>query len=331
MRKWMLMLLVCLVAGTRLPAESGPGQWEQLMLQARAAFKDGHYAESDKLYGSAATACETAGIRDERFARSLYELAMVRQAEGRVEEASNLYQRGIAILENIPDRSPSELGDVWQALAATYLQRRLFAKAENASQRALDIESAAPTPRANRISEDLTTLAAIDQFEGKYAEAETVLDRAEALADKAPKDGSLNSVLLLANLGTLFRDRGKPDEAEDAFRRGLAALNGTEDRSGLLLAAHLWNNIGAIEFGRNEYGKAEGAFSRALEIIAKGIPLGPAGVAKVMRNYAACLRRKGNKAEARRMESKAAELARNLPQDRERELVVDVTEFERPR
>lgn len=79
------------------------------------------------------------------------------------------------------------------------------------------------------------------------------------------------------------------------------------------------------------YPDAAVSFQRAVNLIEKGTPLRPGEVAEILREYAACLRKLGDKNQARNIEITAAALLSDHPEDPNRGMVVDVTELSQSR
>jgi hypothetical protein len=95
------------------------------------------------------------------------------------------------------------------------------------------------------------------------------------------------------------------------------------------LAVQLWDNLGQIYFEQKQYRTAADSFARSVEGIGKGAQLVPGVIASIERAYAQCLRKTGEKAQAKRLESMAADVEAAAPPARERDLQVDVAQLAR--
>jgi tetratricopeptide (TPR) repeat protein len=286
--------------------------WVVIMLHGAAALEAGRQAEADAWYESAVKVCEDSVLGGERFAHSLYSLGVVRQAEGRLEEAENLMRRALGVFESPAVRKTAEIVDAWRTLATNYSSRRLYQKAESAARRALEIETAAAVPRADRVVGILSTLAAILLQQSRYAESAEALERAEGFLERVPQHSLLHA-LLLNNLGGLQRRIGHDAKAVNTFSRGVALVDRTTDPWTLVLAVQLWCNLGVIYYEQKQYARAAEPLSRAVEAIDKGAPLGSELAASVLRAYALCLRKVGGKARARQLEARATALESSVP------------------
>jgi tetratricopeptide (TPR) repeat protein len=326
--------LLCLIVAVLLPvlAYAAPGripgtpQFDNLIARARAAFANQNYGQADVMYSAAIRSRESAGPGDDRLVTSLYELGVLREIEGRSSASSNLFLRAIAILEKSAPAGNYDLSDLWAALAKSYYSRHLYAKAQSGCRRALEIESAARPPRDFRVAMLFSDLGAVYEAERKYPEAEAALKRGLAALGSDTKTNRLEAATLSNNIGAIYLQEGLFDEAEDAFRRGLTLLDLAGQGDGLV-AAYLLNSLGSTAFRRGDYSGAAAWFGKSAALIDGGAPVGPTFHASVLRSYALCLRKLGKKSEAHELEHKSSALRASVPEDRERQMVVDASEL----
>jgi len=316
-----LSLPVCLFS-------AGSGRNPDRLLQAaRIALQSGDFAQADELYTSAIPDLEAAGPADIRLAPSLVELGAARAAEGRCQQAVDLIVRGIHLLDAAPQSGASQRSEAWEELAKAYHCQRQYSKAEQALSRALDIEHNAPSPRPDRLVELLAGQGMVYQSERKFAQAETVFRSAQSVLDRSPRVNPLEAALLLNNHGLLLRLTGRTAESEATFRRGLALVESaaTPDPG---MEASLLDNLASLDLARKQYHDAAVFFSNALRLIDRGTSLPPRTAAQILHDYALCLRKLGDRDQAKSLDTRAAALQSSQP-DGDPSLVVDVAELSR--
>jgi tetratricopeptide (TPR) repeat protein len=298
---------------------------DQLLQAARTARLHGNYVEAGELYTSTIRDLEAAGVADVRLARLLVELGGVRGVQGRCQQAADLFLRGVRILEAGDQPDPFERSEAWEELAKAYSCERQFSKAEPALRHAFDSEQSAPAPRQDRLLEILASQGAVYETERRLGEAETVFERARSILDKNPRVDSMQAALLLNNLGMLYRMMGRNPDSEAAFRRGLAFADAAATPSpGMEIS--LLDNLASLSLASKQYGEAAAHFERAVRLLDRGTPLPSGAAGRMLRDYAACLRKLGNRSQARALDARSAALLRSQT-DGDSRLVVDATEL----
>ena len=328
MQRFVILGLMCLCGvppGGRLNAADG----ERQIARARDAFQGGRYAEADGLYASAIRQEEAAGAAIEKTARALYELGTVRRIEGRCDEATDLIRRGIRMLSAAPHPDPEELSRLWQTLADAYRCRARHLDALHAYSQAWDLEAGVPAPDRQRLVDILSGQVVNYLSLGRHDESEAAFARIQALADEKRLE-PLQQAAILNNLGTLRRLEGRLPEAEAAFRQGLLQVENnaaTADPT----AVYLSSNLGMLVLERKAYQEAKSLFARSMSLIEAGAEVPPEDLPQLLRNYAVCLQKMGQKGEARKLLARAGTLEREFPSDRLPRAPVSVDELVRAR
>lgn len=301
----------------------------QLIQAARSALESGNFERAGAMYTSVVRDLEGAGVTDDRLASSLVDLGRVRTIEGRCGEASNLILRGIRILDATPRPDSFERSEAWEAMAKAYDCQRQYSKAEQTLNRALDIERSAKSPRPNHLAELLASLGGVYQYEHKFDQAVAAFRGAQLVVDRNPKVDSDQRLLLLNNFGSLLRQMGRYSESESTFREGMAfAETATASRPELLVA--LEYNLASLEVTRKRFREAAGLFEKAVRLLDKGTSLPPRSAGELLRDYAACLRKLGDRGQAQVLEMRSAALLSSQPDGNGR-VVVDVSQLTRPK
>jgi len=302
--------------------EPDPGQLTQA---AGSAFQSGNFALAGELCTAAIRDLEAAGVTDHRLASSLLNLGRVREVQGRCGEASDLFLRAIRILEAAPQPDPFQRSDAWGALAKAYNCQHQYSKAELALRRALEIEQSAPAPRSDQLVELLAGQGGVYEAEGKFAEAEAAFLRAQSLLNQDPRVDSNRAALLLNNLGALRRLMGRYVESEAAFLQGLSLAEAAATWD-LGLEVGLLYNLAALDVERKQFREAANHFAKAVRLLDNTTSLPPRTIGDLLRNYAACLRKVGDRRQATTLDTRAAALLNSQPDGNGR-LIVDVTEL----
>ena len=139
----------------------------------------------------------------------------------------------------------------------------------------------------------------------------------------------MEAALLLNNLGLLLRLMGRDADSEATFRRGLGLVQAaTTPVPGMEVS--LLYNLASLDLARKQFREAAGRFAAAVRLLDNGASLPPRAAAQILREYAACLRKLGERRQAKSLDTKSAALLSSQPEGNER-LIVDVTELAPPK
>jgi len=107
-------------------------------------------------------------------------------------------------------------------------------------------------------------LAQSARTRGHYARAERLFRWALRAAERALGPADIEVAAALNNLGVLYKDQGRYDEAESVYQRARAILVAREEES--LELATLYHNLGGLEHARGRCARGEPLARRGLEI-----------------------------------------------------------------
>jgi CHAT domain-containing protein len=158
------------------------------------------------------------------------------------------------------------------------------------------------------VANTLLHLAVVDLKWDKFDKAEEHLNRALGLAEEmAP--ASIQTTLILSNLGVLFEDRGDLAIAEEYYLKGLAI----EEKyfPNTLDLAHVLTAVGTLAHQRGDLARAEAYHRRALAIAEKLGTITPY-VVDILRNLGECVLDRGDSSSAEKFQKRALELAEKL-------------------
>jgi CHAT domain-containing protein/tetratricopeptide (TPR) repeat protein len=217
---------------------------------ARVYLLQGRYAESEENSKRAVAMYEqNKGADAPETAEVLHNLAQTYQAQGRYAEALNVFQRELSIYQKHKING-SELSQsyILNNMGNIYVTQRRFGDGENAYKQALAIQ--AGIAKVGRY-DPATSLATLEVIPGRN-------DR--------------NTARYLGNLGGLYEQEGRLDEAETLLTRSLALYEKTAGPEAIETVNPL-TNLGNVYWSRRDFDRAEKDYQRALAIQQK--VLGP--------------------------------------------------------
>jgi tetratricopeptide (TPR) repeat protein len=304
-------------------------EWNQFMLAGRAAADSLRLTEADQNFSSAVSMTDDSGRHNILLARSLVELAAVRELTGRFPDAVRLVTRSIGILGAAPDSDPAELATAWEGLGHAHLGIGTYASAVRAFLRALEITAALKTTPVAEVIATLSGLSAAYRAQHRYRDAEAALTRAQAIQANTPNADPWVDAFLLTSLGNLYLWEHRFPQAEAALLRGQSLLENpvgpahkTEPRDDAA-AAYLTYNLASLYLRQKRYRESETLFAKSLAHAEKGVPVLQADMARILQGYARSLQKLGHKDDAKRLEAKAQALG--FTDRSPNELQVDVT------
>ncbi len=189
-------------------------------------------------------------IADRTVGIRLVDDAEKARREGRLVQASALYDDAVSYVTKQYGTHSAKLADILDARAGLYMDEKHYDLAESdlLRSRMLRLELFGLNNRANAVSEH--RLGAFYTDQAKFAEAEHCLQRALSISEKSASDSTENtdliaSVLLrvhgpsdpetasiLSDLGWLYNKQGSYDRSESAYKRALSL------RQAVLIPSH---------------------------------------------------------------------------------------------
>jgi tetratricopeptide (TPR) repeat protein len=139
-------------------------------------------------------------------------------------------------------------------------------------------------------------LAQSARARGDYTTAERLFRLALRTAEGVLGPGDAEVAAVLNNLGVLYKDQGRYDEAERLYQRARAILVAREEES--LDLATLYHNLGGLEHARGRCARGEPLARRGLEIRERALGPGHPDVAADAAALAAILDGAGKREEA---------------------------------
>lgn len=252
----------------------------------------GRYEEADRLLQSALVALESVGQDQTREATELLnQLASVRHAQGKYDDAQDLYTRALTIRRSAAG-SDLVVAESLGGLADTHIVNGEFLEAESLERQALDIRREILGTEHEDTASSLNDLGIALARQERWDEAEPLYR--ESLAIKTRLYGEEHPAVAQAvnNLGMFFHRRGDSESAEPLLRRALE-LNRTIFGEEHPEVSTSLNNVALVVLKRGDFDTAAEMFQRVLELDRKLLGEGHPYVAGTERSLGDTLMKAG--------------------------------------
>jgi tetratricopeptide (TPR) repeat protein len=193
-------------------------------------------------------------------------------------------------------------------LAALYATTGKYTEAERRLKETLVVLEDKLGDEHPLVARNLSNLGVLYYKLTRCKEAEPLFQRALAILEKTYAPENARVAVGLTNLATVYAQLGDYPQAESLFRRALSILKTSRSQSPYL--ATVDQNLGALYLRQGDYLQAETYCHRALEGMEKAYGPDHPDVAGALRAYAAVLRKERRKAEAKKLEKRAALIER---------------------
>jgi CHAT domain-containing protein/tetratricopeptide (TPR) repeat protein len=236
-------------------------------------------------------------------ARELAELA-------RYDEAILLNERSLAILEKEVGKEDFIVFPVLNNLAAMYVEKGDYVRAEPLYLRSLAIGEKLLGPEDVFVANVVNNLALLYQAKSEYQRAEMLLLRALKIREKGFGPDSTEVAVSLNNVAEFYRERGESGDfarAELLYLRALAIKEKTLGADDPSLATTL-GNIALLYQYKGEFDRAEPLHRRALAILEKARGGNHPDVALVLNNLAQLYETRGDFAKGEPLLKRALEI-----------------------
>src|SRR4051812_46619671 len=205
-------------------ARGGPGLRSELLVQQSALrAREGRFQDAIELSARALALAEQAARDNPRLPSILNNLAEYQNQTGRYEEALQNVRRSLAIREKTLPPGHPDFANAYNTLGNIEANRNRPPEAAAAFERAIEIERQQYGPKHWLVGGALMGLASAHQAQGHFDLAlrydREALDIFQARNPEDPNIGAL-----LVNVGEVLRLQGKPAEALESYRKGLAVL-----------------------------------------------------------------------------------------------------------
>jgi tetratricopeptide (TPR) repeat protein len=212
-------------------------------------------------------------------------------------QAEPLYQRALAIREQVLGPQHPDTALSLNNLAFLYYNQGKYAEAEPLYQRALTIREQVLGPQHPDTANSLNNLAVLYANQGKYEQAEPFSQRALTISEQVLGPQHRATARSLNNLAELYRKQGKYAEAEPLYQRALIISEQVLGPQHPDTARYL-NNLAFLYEDQGKYAEAEPLYQRALAIKEQVLGLQHPSTATSLNNLAGFYEGQGKYAEA---------------------------------
>jgi CHAT domain-containing protein len=240
---------------------------------------------------------------------------LVSQAKARLDqrkydEAADLYQRALTMLERDPDKNRAYIIDTLSNLARTYEFQSRYVEAVDLRKRAVALgEGTIGRDKGVGLASSLNDLAMTYYLLGRYAEAEPLNERALSIRESALGRSHRDVAVSVNNLAQVYERLGRRDDAVALHRRAIAIdEKAPGGEQGLAIAL---NNLAVVDLKIGRQAEAEQLTKRALAIQQKArLPDGL--VAQSLNNLAVAYRQLGRAGEGEPLLKRAIAIKEQL-------------------
>ena len=158
--------------------------WDSYIDEGSKAYSEQDFVEAEKQYVAALKEAEKFGPQDSRLITSLDALASVYEAQQKWVEAEPLYQRTLALQENLLGLEHPDVADNLNNLAIVYKAQGKYSEAEALYTRELAIWENVLGPEHLKVATTMENYASLLRLMNRKDEADLLGARAKAILSK---------------------------------------------------------------------------------------------------------------------------------------------------
>jgi serine/threonine protein kinase/Flp pilus assembly protein TadD len=282
----------------QLQARSGQGSRVEALLElgrARIGAGDLGAAEAP-LLEALHLAQNNSGAKSLDSGHALWAMGMLRQQQGRLGEAKELYVQSLSILDAA--RAPeTDVSHVLSDLAMVYTWDQQWVLAKQTHERALEIDRRLLGDDDPRVAIRLHNLALVAQNMGDLQRAESLYRDAIQRDQKTYGERHPETAIAKGNYGLMLQREGRLTEAETLLRSALdtkLSLYGPDHYT----VGYSRVSLAILLHDKGDLPGAESEFRQALAVYDKSLPANHQYRASLLMNFARLLVDRGKSAEA---------------------------------
>jgi tetratricopeptide (TPR) repeat protein len=282
----------------QLQARSGQGSRVEALLElgrARIGAGDLGAAEAP-LVEALHLAQNGSGAKSLDSGHALWAVGMLRQQQGRLGEAKDLYVQSLSILDAA--RAPeTDVSHVLSDLAMVYTWEQQWVLAKQTHERALEIDRRLLGDNDPRVAIRLNNLAIVEQNMGDLQQAESLYRDAIQRNEQTYGERHPETAAAKGNYGLMLQREGRLTEAEALLRSALdtrLSLNGPDHYT----VGYSRVSLAILLHDKGDLPGAESEFRQALAVYDKSLPANHQYRASLLMNFARLLVDRGKAAEA---------------------------------
>jgi CHAT domain-containing protein len=268
----------------------------------RELYTAGNYAGALAEAQQQEDAAKRNGTNNPAYMAALSNLAGANQALGQYAKAATMFAQVLnAFQRNLKPDDPT-LAQPLSNLGAAYVLLGRYGEARPLFERALKLREKAPGADNTDLVLALNDLANLDRKQASYDAAQTLLKR--ALDESAPDSAA--RVTSLGNLGRVYEDQGRYQDAEDLYRRALA-INESKGSNQPALAMSI-NDVAHILEPQGHYVEAETLYLQAIGFLEQTLGPRHPNLATALNNLAVVYLPQGRLDDAERLFQRALDI-----------------------
>jgi serine/threonine protein kinase/Tfp pilus assembly protein PilF len=237
-----------------------------------------------------------AGAISVETGRALWNLGMLRNQQGKNNEAKELYNRSLGILKS-SNAPQTDISPVLNDLASVYTREHQWALAKQAYEQALEIDRRALGDDHPRVAFRLQNLAIVAQNMGDLQQAEALYLEAIKRQEHTYGDRHPETVIAKGNYGMLLQREGRLTEAEPLLRDAVStrvSLYGPDNYN----VGYARVSLAILLHDKGDLASSESEFRQALAIYDKSLPENHQYRASLLMHFARLLVDRNKAAEA---------------------------------
>ena len=244
---------------------------EELLLKTSTLMADSSIGSIEqrvamalKLYQKADESAREVDYDKEKYQLMLFGYARFLLDYGHYEEAISVYERQIAMVDDVIGKNTPVSAISYNNLASIYLMQGLYDKAQEYFSRALAIDKAFLAPDDPSIAGIYNNLASVCRSKGDSENALYYYHRALSIFESVQGVNHPNTAACYNNIGEVYCYQGDFAKALEYYNRALDIVE--RELGEHPNTASTCGNIGRVHFAIGDYEKASGFFLKALNI-----------------------------------------------------------------
>jgi serine/threonine-protein kinase len=239
------------------------------LARARAGVGDLPGAEPP-LNDALRLALADSGASSQEAGRVLWAVGRLRHQQGQFDDAKNLLQRALGVLETA-QAPATDIASLLDDLAQVYAREQQWVLAKQTYERALEVDRRVLGDDSPRVATHLHNLAVVAQNMGDLRQAEILYRDAIARQERAYGSQHPETAGARGNYGLLLQREGRLQEAEPLLRNALAVtlqLYGPDNYN----VAYARVSLGMLLHDEGDLKDAEDEYRQALATYDKSLP-----------------------------------------------------------
>ncbi len=242
-------------------------------------------------------------------------LGMVKDGQGKYEEAVGFYENSIKIKQKILPPTHSDLATSYNNIGNVYNNMDEYSKALSYYEKALEIYQKTLPANHPRLATSYNNIGLVYSKMGEYSKALSYYEKALEIYQKTLPANHPSLATSYNNIGLVYDDIGEYSKALSSHEKALEIYQKTLPANHPLLATS-YNNIGLVYSKMGEYSKALSSHEKALEILRKTLPANHPSLATSYNNIGLVYDDMGEYSKALSSHEKALEIRqKTLPEN----------------